>query len=345
MARASKKDEKNIQIGIDIGSHSVKAVAMLHAEPKRQLLNFSVKEVKDDCVGAIKEAFAELGVPLPKIISSISGASVVVRYIELPTMTEEELKGATRFEAEKVIPYNIDDVILDSGKIEDLSDNRMRVVLVAAKKDLVNSKVQMLRAAELEPVALDIDSFAMMRAFAYTGIDRNSVCGLLNIGAKVSNLNIVKGDISYLCRDIELGGNDINKIISGRPSILETGDEETGPEEDRLSKFEETPPDEKKKIEDALEGVLLRLADEVRLSFDFYENRYADNVAKVYISGGVSRINVVAGLLKENLGCDALGWDLFSSFDLNGDLDHQLLDEVKPQLTVAHGLSLRSLNL
>lgn len=334
-----RREEKDIQIGLDIGSHSIKAVAISHSGPKPKLLNFSLRPVGENIVKAIKDAHAELGFTKNKIVTSISGPAVIVRYVEMPDMTEEELASATRFEAEKVIPYNINEVELDSAKIEDLGGNRMRVIIIAAKRDLIDTQLKMIYEAGLEPIILDIDSFAIMKAFINTGLGTNSVCGLLNIGAKRTNLNIVKGEITYLSRDITIGGDGITKIIADSLSLSEAESERI--KKEKLSQFLQLSAEEKKDIEAALEEVLSRLADEVRLSFDFYENHYASTVDKVYISGGASKPKVVEELLKESLGRETLKWNPFANMDISERLDRLMLNEAQAQLAVATGLGLR----
>lgn len=334
-----KREEKDIQIGLDIGSHSIKAVAISNSGPKPKLLNFSLKPAGENIVKAIKEAHAELGFTRNKIVTSISGPAVIVRYVEMPDMTEEELTSATRFEAEKVIPYNISEVELDSAKIEDLAGNRMRVVIIAAKRDLIDTQLKMVYEAGLEPTALDIDSFAVMKAFINTGLGANSVCGLLNIGAKRTNLNIVKGKVTYLSRDIAIGGGEITKFIADSKLLSEAESERL--KKEKLSQFLQLSAEEKKDIEAALEDMFSRLSDEVRLSFDFYESHYASTVDKVYISGGASKPKAVEELLKESLGRETLKWDPFTNMDVAERLDRLMLNETQAQLAVAAGLGLR----
>ena len=339
MRFGTKREAKDIEIGIDIGSHSIKAVAISSAGAKLKLLSFSIRPAGENIVKAIKDAHAELGLTKNKIITSISGPAVIVRYVEMPSMTDEELASATKFEAEKIIPYNISEVELDSSKVEDLSGNKMRVVIVAAKKDLIDSQLKMIHEAGLEPLLVDVDSFAVMKAFMNAGINNDAVCGLLNIGAKRTNLNIIKGEISYLSRDISIGGDDITRAISDNLSI--SVGESDKIKEEKLSKFLQLTAEEKKGIEAPLEEVLSRLTDEVRLSFDFYENHYASNVDKVYISGGTSKPKVVEVFLKESLGREALRWDPLANIEIAEKLDSLMLDESRPQLAIAVGLALR----
>jgi len=341
MAGLLKKDGKDVQIGFDIGSQYIKAVAVSHAGSTPQLVNFSTKPVSDNIIETLKDVHAELGFTKTTIVTSISGPAVIVRYVELPSMSEEELEGATRFEAEKVIPYNIDEVEIDSVKMEDLDGNRIGVIIVVAKKDLIDSQIKMINEASFNPVILDVDSFAMLNSFSHTGIDTENVCGLLNIGAKRSNLCIVKNGIPYLSRDIDIGGLELTKAIAENLSKPQAEAEKIKLE--KLNKFIQLSEEERKGIEAPLADLISRLGDEVRLSFDFYENHYTNPVTKVYISGGMSIPEITVNLLKESLGRDALKWDPLTNIEISDKLEKERLDILRPQLAVAAGLGLRSI--
>jgi type IV pilus assembly protein PilM len=258
----------------------------------------------------------------------------------MPSMNAEELRSATRFEAEKVIPYSIEDVELDSFKAEDLAGNRMRVVIIAAKKDLIDSELKLVYEAGLEPSILDVDSFALMNAFVNSQTDIENVSALVNIGAKKTNLNIIKGACTYLSRDIDIGSANIDKMLSETLSIPEV--EAQRIREEKLSKFSELTEPEKKSLEAPLADVLNRLSDEVRLSFDFYENHYANSVKKIYISGGMTVAPVVLEYLKELLGQEASKWDPLANITVHERISNKdMLQRIKPQLAVAIGLGLR----
>jgi len=339
MLKPIRKDDKTTQIGLDIGDYSIKAVAIAHGSARPVLTGFAVKSVGNNIVNAIKDAHAELGLTKTSVNVSISGPAVVVRYVEMPVMTEEELKSAIRFEAEKVIPYNIDEVELDAAKLEDINPTRMRVVIVAAKKDLIQSQLKILSEAGLTPIIFDIDSFALMNAFTNAVNDPGAVCALINIGSKRSNLNIVKGNASYLSRDIDIAGYEITKILSERLAISLQDAEKI--KDDKMSKFSELSDEDKKQIEGPLTDALMLLADELRFSFDFYENHYSGSVNKVYISGGVTTHDIVTSSLKEIVGRETQRWDPFANIDIADNLDKKILEKIKYQLAVATGLALR----
>lgn len=334
-----KKSPKDIQIALDIGSYSIKAAAISRAKEKPMLMGFSIRPIGDNIIKAIKEAHASLGFTRNKVIVSVSGPAVIARYIDIPAMNEEELAGAIRFEAEKLIPYDIKEIHLDAAKIEDLEGNRMRVVMVAAKKDLVSSQMDILSEAGLEPLICDVDSFAAANAFMNTHIDDTSVCGLLNIGFNKSNLNIVKGAKTYLSRDIDIGGRNIAKLIAENLSLSET--EALKIAEDRLADFRGLEAGERKVIEEPLVEVLSRLADESVLSFDFYENQHGANISRVFISGGMSMPKIVEDLLKENLSRGLQKWNPLTNIEISSKLDSENITKAAPQLAVVTGLALR----
>lgn len=340
MVKINKKNLKNIQIGIDIGTYSVKSVAISHESQVPRLENFSIKPVDGNPVKAITEAHAELGIPKKKAVFSVSGQGVIVRYIELPAMTDDELKGAARFEAEKVMPYNINEVELDALKIENLEGNRIRVVIVAVKKELIDSQIKILSEAGLEPVIIDVDSFAIANAFINTGIGNSDVCGLINIGFSKSSLHIVRGGKSYFSRDINIGGRQIISLIADDMSLSEK--EAAQVMQDRLLQLNDISEDEKKPIIGPLSDILLNLIDEIRLSFDFYENCcYAGSVNKIYTSGGMATAEIVMDFLKEYMGKDVGRWDPLINLEVPEGIMSKGLKTLTPQLVTAIGLGLR----
>ncbi len=339
MQSSAKKSSKDVQLALDIGSHSIKAAAISHAKPKPLLLSYSIIPIGDDIVKAISQAYDALGFTGTRVVISASGSMVIARYIHMPSMNEKELEGAIRFEAEKVMPYDINDVQLDFAKIEDLDDNKMSVVMVAAKKDLIEAQIRMLKEAGLEPAIFDVDLFAVINAFMNSDVDKTGVCGLLNIGFKKSNLSIVNEGKPCLSRDIDIGAKNIVKIIADNSSVSEQ--DALKMLNDKLGAFDTLSDDERHVVEGPIAEILSRLADEAVLSFDFYENQHDNSVAKVFISGGMSIPKFIEGFLKESLGRGLQRWNPMTNIDISEEIDSNKLMESAPQLAVVTGLALR----
>ncbi len=150
------------------------------------------------------------------VVTSVSGHSVIVKKITLPLMTEAELEESIQWEAERHIPFDINDVNIDFQILGYGSENPdlMDVILVAAKKDMINDYVSVIMESGLNPVLVDIDAFAVENMLAINyDIDKEDTVAVANIGATVTNINILRNNISAFTRDVFKGGNQITEEI------------------------------------------------------------------------------------------------------------------------------------
>ena len=157
-------------LGLDIGSSSVKGVELARTGDRFTVTGFAEQEIAS--AGTLKDAIAavirEGRFKSKQVISSVSGRSVIVRYVNTPFMKHEELKNSMRFEADKYIPFDVNEVILDCVPLDDKPAKEtgdMRVVLVAVKKEVVNEHVRILQEVGLFPYIIDVDCFALGNAF------------------------------------------------------------------------------------------------------------------------------------------------------------------------------------
>ncbi len=210
------KKRQQINIGIDVGSAFIKAVAIDKSKTPYELVSFFSEPLNNNKAGSIKKAAAALAVPGANINTSVCGQQTTARLIEMPKMTERELKSAVKFEAEKYIPYKTEDVITDCIKIEDLPGGKLSVLLAAAKKSIINERINLFSEAGIELSAIDIDSLAVMNAFLNSQgqTDKETAYALINAGAKTININIARGEQTYLLRDIQAEGNDMSQALA-----------------------------------------------------------------------------------------------------------------------------------
>jgi type IV pilus assembly protein PilM len=343
MAQVMKK-----AVGLDIGTSSVKIVELSKSEDKIVLEKFGVEEIAPQAsegegaeennnkalVEAVSKVKEKSGIKETDVIAAVSGQSVIVRYIDLPKMTEEELKSTIRYEAEQYIPFNIDDVMLDYQVLQETSEGekKMNVLLVAAKKDLVENKIRIIEKAGFSPILIDVDSFALINAFEATqkDVNKEDVVALVNIGAQITNINVIKGGISYFTRDVSLAGNNITEYIVKNKNVA--------PEE-----AEKIKRDASAKIEDKnLKGLLDDLAGEIQLSFDYYENQAVEKgISKIYFSGGTVKLSGVDNYFAEGLGIPVEIWDPFKGVGWEDSSSLEQVRELGPFLSVGIGLALR----
>lgn len=329
------KIKKNVlETGIDIGSSSVKFVQLSGPGDNPVLVNFDVIKADKD-TDSVKKALANIAgrLSLKEVNISVSGPAVIVRYIELPKMTDEELKSSIKFEAEKHIPFNTKEVVLDCQAVEYISHSKMRVLLVAAKKDAVSSRLELITEAGLSVKVIDCDSFALVNAFLlnFPDIDEGKNTALLNLGEALTSINILKGKIPYFTRELQIGGQDFTKAISERLNL----------DTKAASDLKENPGKKTGELTEASSSVTARLIDEVRLSLNYYENQMGAAIDNIYLSGGLSNFARLAGVFGENLGAACDLWDPLKNLKIAAGIKKERLDAVRPQLAVAVGLALR----
>ena len=333
LKRLFSKTESSV--GLDIGSFYIKAAEINGGTGGLKLANFAAGEIQSKQVaGAIRMVLEKAEITAKKVNISISGPSVIVRYIRLPKMRKDELRSAMQFEAEKHIPFDMKEVSLDC-QILDRSEQsgKMNVLLVAAKKSLIEGIIQTVHEAGLEPDIIDVDAFALVNAFTenFPSQDKDRVITLLNIGAEVSTINILKGGVPYFTRDVSIAGNDLTRTLIERFGIDFSSAE----------KLKCSPGERFAEIFGVARPVLDNLIDEIRLSFDYYESQFEEGVDKIYLSGGCSRLKDLDKFLSEALGLKIKFWDPTSCFNISPDIDHNKLSNAINQMAVAVGLALR----
>lgn len=207
------------KVALDIGATYVKLLSLTASGGGNfQADYFSVKQLETGCsreklVDAVREAVRAADGKIQRVVISVSGPAVVVRQILFPLMTEEELKSAITFEVEKYIPFNINDVYLDARIIDrKAQEGKIKVLIVAAKKTLIDEMMGLLKEAGLEPESIDCDSIALTNAFLFNnpGLSKDKTIALVNVEPNMTNVCILKDEILNFVRDIpiETGNRD-----------------------------------------------------------------------------------------------------------------------------------------
>lgn len=333
-------EKEKVQVGLDIGSYYLKLVELTSRAGVTTLSKFAVTPMPDSSSNGgfsrfIHHVIAEKGISAESVNISVSGPDVVVRYILLPRMGREELKGAIGFEAEKHIPFDMKEVILDSQVLEpEMPDNRMRVLLVAAKKELVEKRMQIVREAGLEIGVVDVDSFALINSFlSHEPQSANEVSvALLDIGDKRTSINILRDGRPFFTREISIGGEAFTRAVCRKMKLKPA---------EAVSLKHESRPEKAEKLMNVVEEVIGDLAKEIRVSFSYFENESGRKVEKVFLSGGTARLAGLASSLASNLEVEVERWDPVKSLTLDPGLDQENLNEVKDLLPVAIGLARR----
>jgi type IV pilus assembly protein PilM len=342
-------------IGLDIGSSTVKAVELnLKGKEKGfELKGLGIASLPPEAivqgaflnsgsiVDTIREAMDSGGFKTKDVAVAVSGHSVIVKKVSLPAMNREELEDQIQWEAEQYIPFDVNEVHLDF-QILDTSEGegQMDVLLVAAKKDLVDDYYQVISEAGCNPVAIDVAAFAVENAFEYNYEEPgDDIIALVNIGAQVVNINVVENGVPAFTRDITTGGNQYTEEIQKALSIsfdeaerLKLGG--TGPDQDQ-----EVLPQE---VEHAVRSVTDIVIGEIARSLDFYTATAADSrIAKVLMSGGGSKIVGLGAAFAERTGLNVEALDPLSRMLPSSGFEPETLADIAPSLGVGIGLATR----
>ncbi|MCK4236822.1 MAG: type IV pilus assembly protein PilM, partial [Candidatus Krumholzibacteria bacterium] len=227
--------KKTSTVGLDIGSSLIKAVEIDHSGGTPRIVHFGITKLlpeaivegeimdRDLVIEAIKECFLQAGITNDDVVSAVSGRAVIVKKVMMDKMPPEDAQEAIFWEAEQHVPFDIDDVCLDFQILkDDIGANQMEVLLVAAKKDMVNIHASLIRDAGLTPIIIDVDSFAVQNCFEVNrrGLEEGKkVIGLINVGSDVTNINIIQDRSPYFTRDINVGSNNFIEMIQKELSV------------------------------------------------------------------------------------------------------------------------------
>ena len=349
-------------VGLDIGSHTIKAVEIAPAGGKYRVVHAgfaetppgAVKEgavVEPQALGlAIRQVIAKAGIKPGRVVSAVGGQAVIVRELKLPPMSEDELKQAARFEAERYIPYGVREVNMDFDVIgETTEDNQRKIVvlLVAARRDIVDKHVQALESGGVEPFVLDVESFAVIRALVAQG--RTGTNGaatvFVDLGGETTDIVITEGDQLRLTRNINVGGDSLTKAVATRldmefPSAAQVKEEKGTV----LLEGEPLPEDRTvSALHDAMLPILGDLATEVRRSMDYFQTRWRESrVGRVVLSGGTARLANLDRFLSLKLGVETVVGDPFVQCEVaDRVLPPEQRKQVAPAMATAVGLALR----
>ncbi len=336
-------------VGLDIGSSCIKAIEITKDRFDYVITGYGQVEVGSDVARAeaIAELFREVKLRTKKVITSVSGKSVIVRYITMVRMSDENLKKAIKFEADKYIPFDIEEVQIDCQRLdygapkdseEEEGQAEMKVLLVAVKRSLVEEQARMLTELGLQPLAIDVDAFALGTAFEQceglspTIEDSERVVALVDIGANKTCINILKGSTSCFTREVYIGGNDLTNAINRR----------LGVEPFEAEFLKRDPQDRASEVEEAVQPLLEDLANEVNLSFDYFENQMDSEVTDVYLSGGTAMMQGLDEILERIFERRTRVWNPIEGLKVKSDnVDIDSLNRCAPQLAVAVGLAAR----
>jgi len=348
--------KKNELFGLDIGSSSLKLAEVRRAGRGYQLINAGMVSLPQEAIveGAVMNAPAVVDAILEllnkhkpgtrNVATAVSGHSVIIKKISLPRMSKEELEQSIQWEAEQYIPFNIQEVNLDyqilSGRREKDAkegNEQMDLLLVAAKRDLVEDYASLLREADLRPVLMDVASFAVENMVeANEELDDDEVIAVFNIGASITNVNVFRRGASLFTRDIHFGGNQYTEQIQKKAhvSFQEAESRKRGAAESARANDV---------VRDAIDGVTESLLNELQRSLEFFlASADGEKIDRILLCGGGAALAGLPLKMQNRLGTSVELANPFKSITADPNrLETNSLQEIAPLMGVSVGLAIR----
>ena len=367
-------------VGVDIGSRFIKAV---QAEAGRmpgswRIVKAAVAPTPHDSVrdgivvdqpavaGALRAMLSEAGIDANAVVAAISGNSVIVRHIKLPKMPESVLRKSVRFEAAKHISSSVEDSMIEfeiTGTVPGEAD-KMTVMLVAAPNDMVESRLSALALAGLEPVAIDIEAFALQRALVDLSPTRpgeGTTLALLDIGATTTDVNIIANGLFALTRNIPIAGDSFTQAVKSVAPAADWAELERLKTEVDMSTLLQTDNEsEAAALARTLQPAIDELLREVRRSTNYYQSQLADTansilpvgttsetsgpVSRIVITGGSAKMRGLEAYMSARLGVPVEVWNPFQNPELDTEqIPQSFIEENHPFLVTGIGLALKEL--
>lgn len=290
---------------------------------------------------AIRRVIQEHNVKATRVISAVPGRAAIMKKVQMPRQEETELEANVEFEAHNVIPENLENVNLDY-QVLNLADggNKMDILLVAVKKEIVNSYTDAIEQAGLTPAVIDVDYFAMENMYeaSYAGEKiKGGVVGLIHIGAHYTSITLLQNGISTFTGDLPIGGEEFTEGLRRELSLSN----------EVAENFKLTGAIEDKKgldLQVLLRPIAENVVEEIRRTVSLYGALGPDEddgLKHIYLSGGSAKVPGLHSLLGEKMGVPVSLAEPFRGFIVNKSIDKFYLANSAPLFAVGAGLSIR----
>ena len=336
-------------VGVDIGTSSIKVCEVREdRKGSRSLTRFGfhplpLQTIVDGHImnaGAIVEGLERLFHKNKRrdVALRVSGHSVIIKKITMPTMTSAELAEQINWEAEQHIPFELADVHIDYQVVQRREEQgQMDVLLVAAKKEEIGDLINLAVEAKLRPRVVDLDAFTVQNCYevAYGAPPSGETVVLLHVGASLTTLNILANGTTAFTRDVVNGGNSITEEIQRQLSVSQP--------EAEAYKCGSAPGMIPHEVETIVRNCVDGIAGEIQRSLDFYLATSGDReIHRVVLSGGTSNVRALHDEIATRCQVEVVSLDpLLVAQPQPGAVDPLALQGRTAQAVVAYGLALR----
>ncbi len=337
---------KRTSIGLDIGSGFVKVVEVDHSGDQPEVSRVVMRALLPDAIvegeimdyglisDTVRGLFQEMGYKGAEVVTAVGGHDVIIKKIQMDRMKENDAREVIRWEAEQHVPFDIKSVELDFQILNPHDEGlQMDVLLVAAKRELVDNKIGLLQDAGVNPRVIDVDAFALHNAFEFNYPDvMEGIIALVNVGHETTNVNILEDGVPILTRDIPFGSRRIREDLQRERGL-------TAEQAEDVVQARETVDDLARFVETSADEVAVGIE---RASAFLMTRDDGETLGRIFLSGGGARIPGMAQALGNRMNVETHLVNPFERVPVRPSATGEIsIDEAAPMLLLPLGLALR----
>jgi len=335
-----------VTAGLDIGSGFVKMVVVDHSRGDPEIIKVATSplvadaivegEVMDPVLVAetIRSVADAANVGKKDVVAAVGGHDVIIKKIQMDRMAESEARELIRWEAHQHVPFDMESVQLDFQILDpNGSGAQMSVLLVAAKRELIENRLALLSDAGLSPAVIDVDAFALHNAFEQSYPDSmTGMVALVNLGHETTNVNIMDNGVPIVVRDIPFGSRRIREALQRERGL-------TADHADEVIQGREAALDLESFVRDRVDELAVGI--ERAVAFITAQSG-GEGVERVFVSGGGARVPGVVRALGDRLGVTTQMANPLERVAVRPEVNLEIaVDEVAPMLMLPVGLAMR----
>lgn len=329
-------------VGLDIGTSSCKVIEVMPTDDAFTILNWAIEPV--DSKGpaeTIKRILEKLNIETKSIATAVSGQGTLIRHLDMPKMPLADAKKSFMLEADKYFPFAKEQIYTDCCIVDsNRQDNKMSLLVAAAKKELIDQRIQLLTGIGLSANFIGINSLAIANVFNTLPIlniksesatdTKSNAIAVLDIGNAVTSLIIIKNGFPYFTRDVFVGGREFNERIG---NVLAVDPREA-------ERIKRQPGRQLDSVLSASNSILINLSSEIRLSFDYFVTEQNTQISKLFLTGGSSSLEKLIDFFNKNLEIPVEKWNPIARLQLLSSISAADIQSNANYLGVALGLAL-----
>jgi type IV pilus assembly protein PilM len=337
--------KSKVSAGLDIGSGMIKLVVVDHSKAQPEIVQVATSPLVPDAIvegeimdpvlvaETIQSLVQSVGLKNKKVVAAVGGHDVIIKRIQMDRMSADDAREVIRWEAEQHVPFDMENVQLDFQILDPEGEGaQMSVLLVAAKRELIDNRLNLLADAGLQPTVVDVEAFALHNAFEQSypgGLD--GLVALVNVGHETTNLNLLQDGVPVLVRDVPFGSRKVREALQRDRGL--TADEAEGIVQGRRDDSD---------VSHVVSEKIEELAVGIERAAAFLVAQSGGGINRVFVCGGGARIPGLVEALGSRLGIRTEIANPLNGIAVRPDaMQQESVDDIAPMLMLPVGLALR----